>query len=74
MMQIPGAVLVIVYQGVINEADVSTWLPYLFVFLEELVLVVMIFVFRWRNRRKSLYKAIEEKQPFSPLVPIDEEM
>jgi len=51
LLQIPGALLVVVYQGILNEADFTTWVPYLLGGMEQVVLVLMVIVYKYRAKR-----------------------
>eukprot|EP01118_Nematostelium_gracile_P005978 TRINITY_DN190_c0_g1_i1.p1 TRINITY_DN190_c0_g1~~TRINITY_DN190_c0_g1_i1.p1 ORF type:complete len:262 (-),score=33.33 TRINITY_DN190_c0_g1_i1:47-832(-) len=42
LLQMPGALMVMFFQAILNGADVSTWLPYAFLFIEQLILVIML--------------------------------
>lgn len=53
LIQMPGALLVMYFQAVMNTADVTTWAPYGFQFLQQLVLVVMCFIFKFTNKNDA---------------------
>jgi len=51
-LQMPGAIVVSFYQGVLNHADFSTWAPYVLTAIQQAILIVMLVVFMIRDRRK----------------------
>jgi len=51
LLQMPGALLVMFFQSILNSADVTTWAPYAFLFIEELILVVMCLYYTIRKKR-----------------------
>jgi len=53
LLQMPGALLVMFFQAILNSADVTTWAPYAFLFVEQLILVVMCSIFNIQNRSKN---------------------
>jgi len=53
LLQMPGALLVMFFQAVLNSADITTWAPYAFLFLEQLILVVMCSIFSIQKRRNG---------------------
>jgi len=53
LLQIPGALLVIFFQGVVNKADPTTWAPYVFGCIEQIILVAMCAAFYFRNRNRT---------------------
>jgi len=50
MIQIPGALLVIIFQGLLNHADITTWGPYLISGIQQMILVVMCIIFRQKTK------------------------
>jgi uncharacterized protein with PQ loop repeat len=57
IMQLPGALLVIIFQGVLNNASITTWGPYIFGALEMTILIVMCIYYKLRKqRRESTYE------------------
>ena len=59
LLQAPGSLVVIVFQFISLNTDVTTWLPYLVTAIEQIILIVMWFVFfareraqRWKNKNK----------------------
>jgi len=50
LLQMPGALLVMFFQAVLNAADITTWAPYAFLFVEQLILVILISIYRMRER------------------------
>jgi len=53
ILQMPGALLVMFFQAVLNSADITTWAPYAFLFVEQLVLVIMCTLYRIRKDQGS---------------------
>jgi len=84
-MQIPGSILVIVFQGVLNHAPFSTWVPYVFAAIEQFILVVMIFLYKHRTivakkkreeiERASLLNFVDNQIQFDSedMLPLDQE-
>jgi len=66
-LQMPGALLVAFFQGVLNHASWTTWVPYLVGALNQLVLICMI-VFFW-IRKRIAKKRLSDK-PLSELDPL----
>eukprot|EP01119_Soliformovum_irregulare_P006903 TRINITY_DN1930_c0_g1_i2.p1 TRINITY_DN1930_c0_g1~~TRINITY_DN1930_c0_g1_i2.p1 ORF type:complete len:291 (-),score=56.29 TRINITY_DN1930_c0_g1_i2:184-1056(-) len=57
LMQLPGSLLVMYFQAILNAADFTTWMPYLFQFIQQVILVVMCAIFHfkdWRESRKGM--------------------
>jgi uncharacterized protein with PQ loop repeat len=52
-VQMPGAVVVSYYQGVLNHADFSTWAPYVLTAIQQVILIVMLVVFMIRDKKKK---------------------
>jgi len=52
MIQAPGALLVIVFQGILNRADATTWAPYGCTFLQVSMLIGLIAWFNLLEKRK----------------------
>lgn len=52
-VQMPGAVVVSYYQGVLNHADFSTWAPYVLTAIQQVILIVMLVIFMCRDKRKN---------------------
>jgi len=50
LLQMPGALLVMFFQAVLNSADVTTWAPYAFLFVEQLILVIMCSIYKYQNQ------------------------
>jgi len=53
LLQLPGALLVVFFQGVVNGADFTTWAPYIFGAIQMAILVALIFAFKLRDRARS---------------------
>jgi len=65
VLQMPGSLLVIYFQAILNAADFTTWAPYFFQCIEQGILVVMCVVFWYRDRKKgpegqALLQPVEE--------------
>lgn len=58
MIQFPGNLGIIGFQAGMNGADITTWGPYLVSAIQNLVLIVMLFFFMYRDRvlRQNLNK------------------
>jgi len=54
-IQMPGALLVVFFQGFLMKANFSTWFPYIFSAAEMTILIVLIVVYMIRDRRKAKY-------------------
>jgi uncharacterized protein with PQ loop repeat len=52
LLQLPGALLVVVFQGVVNQASWTTWVPYVFGFIQMFVLL-MILIWLWFKKRRQ---------------------
>lgn len=50
MIQFPGNLGVIGFQAGMNKADITTWGPYLISAIQNLILIVMLFFFMYRDR------------------------
>jgi len=57
ILQIPGSLLVMFFQA-FNHKDITIWLPYVFQFLQQSILVVMCVIFAVQDRMKK--KKLEE--------------
>jgi len=53
VLQMPGALLIIFFQGVLNGASYTTWAPYVFQAVQQLILIIICIVFYIRDRKKS---------------------
>eukprot|EP00698_Gefionella_okellyi_P007671 TRINITY_DN1876_c0_g1_i2.p1 TRINITY_DN1876_c0_g1~~TRINITY_DN1876_c0_g1_i2.p1 ORF type:complete len:236 (-),score=35.83 TRINITY_DN1876_c0_g1_i2:58-765(-) len=51
LIQAPGTALVVIFQAGINRAALTTWLPFLFSCVQQTVLLIICFVFWFRDRR-----------------------
>jgi len=51
LIQIPGSLLVIYFQAILNEADFTTWAPYFFQCVEQGILVAMCLIFWIRSKQ-----------------------
>jgi hypothetical protein len=45
-LQMPGNLLVIFFQGILNRSDISTWAPYAFQFIQQIGLLVLCYIFK----------------------------
>jgi len=68
LIQIPGSLLVIYFQAILNAADFTTWAPYFFQCIEQAILVVMCVIFWIRNRKRGI-----ENKPLLEEVAADKE-
>jgi len=64
-LQMPGALLVAFFQGVLNHASWTTWVPYIVGAAQQTVLIVMI-AFFWFKRRLAKKAPISEIDPLLP--------
>jgi len=48
-LQMPGNLLVIFFQGILNRSDISTWAPYFFQFIQQIVLLAMCYFFKLKR-------------------------
>jgi len=64
LMQLPGNFLVVFFQGVLQGARISTWLPNVFSITEQLILLFMIGYFWFKGSKKPVNS--EEKSLLSP--------
>jgi len=68
LIQMPGSVIVVIYQGILNNADWTTWLPYSCTAVELTILIVMWFWYKYfsvaaKNKKKlALEKEAEDKR------------
>jgi len=53
ILQMPGSLLVMFFQAVLNRSHVSIWVPYFFQFVEQLILVVLCAYFILQARKKK---------------------
>jgi len=53
LLQVPGSLLVIFFQGILNKADITTWGPYVFGAIEQMILIVMLTFFWLREKRRT---------------------
>jgi len=56
-MQMPGALLVVVFQGFLNEASWTTWVPYVFQAIQQLILIIICTIY-WNKERKKDKKGV----------------
>src|SRR5690606_25749286 len=50
LLQMPGSVIVVIYQGFFNRESFTTWLPYAVTALQQMLLIVMWFYYTILNR------------------------
>jgi len=62
LLQMPGALLVMFFQAILNSADVTTWAPYAFLFVEQLILVVMCSIFNIQKQRMKDHQNSEKQR------------
>jgi len=53
LLQMPGALIIIFFQGVLNGASYTTWAPYVFQAIQQLILIVICIVYYVRERQKK---------------------
>jgi len=46
LLQMPGAVLVVYFQGVVNHGDWTTWVPYVAQAIQQTILIALSIAFR----------------------------
>jgi len=51
-IQMPGALLVVFFQGILNHAHFTTWAPYILGAIQQTILIVMIIIFYLRDKRR----------------------
>ncbi len=59
LLQTPGGLLIVVYNAFIVPSDWSTWLPFVFSSFQQLILVIICFVFMCRERRARRVIAVD---------------
>lgn len=58
LIQMPGAVMVVYFQGIVNHGDWTTWVPYVAQAIQQLILMILYFWFcccAAIGRSKSVY-------------------
>jgi len=68
LLQFPGSLLIIFFQGVLEKASITTWGPYLLGAIQQLVLIIMCIVFRIKGRKR--YFGPETKNNTSDRTPL----
>eukprot|EP01114_Cavostelium_apophysatum_P005647 TRINITY_DN1682_c0_g1_i1.p1 TRINITY_DN1682_c0_g1~~TRINITY_DN1682_c0_g1_i1.p1 ORF type:complete len:290 (-),score=19.51 TRINITY_DN1682_c0_g1_i1:14-883(-) len=63
LIQLPGALLVVYFQGIQMKAHYTTWFPYIFSAVQMLILIILIIAFQIRSKRLRKYAANGESQP-----------
>jgi len=53
LMQIPGAILVVIFLAVLNHEDFTTWSPYVVTFIQQVILVVMCVIYMRRPKKED---------------------
>jgi len=53
LLQMPGALLVVFFQGILNASDWTTWLPYIFGAVEMTILIVLC-IYYWLRERSVM--------------------
>jgi len=67
-VQMPGALLVVFFQGILNKADFSTWFPYIFTAIELTILIILVVVFWIRDKARGKVDEVESTED-TPLIP-----
>jgi len=62
-IQMPGALLVVFFQGFLNHAHYTTWFPYTFSALQMMILIILILVFWIRDKKRKA-----PSTEFEPLI------
>eukprot|EP01102_Stenamoeba_stenopodia_P018144 TRINITY_DN6619_c0_g1_i2.p1 TRINITY_DN6619_c0_g1~~TRINITY_DN6619_c0_g1_i2.p1 ORF type:complete len:160 (+),score=26.76 TRINITY_DN6619_c0_g1_i2:241-720(+) len=52
-LQAPGALLVIVFQGILEHKGPQTWAPYVATGTQQTILIAMCLYYMWQERRKG---------------------
>uniref|UniRef100_A0A6B2LDQ5 Uncharacterized protein n=1 Tax=Arcella intermedia TaxID=1963864 RepID=A0A6B2LDQ5_9EUKA len=71
IIQCPGAFLVVGFQVTSKNPDWSTWAPMLVAGGEQLVLIVMLAYFHWRDRHKTNISLIQKEEQVT-LLPTED--
>jgi len=60
VLQMPGSLVVVFFQAVLNKADWTTWTPYLLTAVQQLILLILCLVYylRERNQKTEQDKAL----------------
>lgn len=53
LLQAPGALAVVIYQGFLQKAGWGVWVPYMAVFIQEVIILCQIFFYWWRARNST---------------------
>ena len=62
LIQTPGSAVIIVFQAILNKQNVTTWISYLFNFIEQLtiiIILIMIKIKKYREKQKLKMKELE---------------
>jgi uncharacterized protein with PQ loop repeat len=63
LIQTPGSAIIIVFQAILNKQNVTTWISYLFNFVEQLIIIVILLILKvrkYKERKKLRMKELEE--------------
>jgi len=71
LIQMPGALLVMFFQAILNSADVTTWAPYAFQFIEQLILTVMCILFNMKKKKQKGQRKSRAEEDSQPLIADD---
>jgi len=63
VLKVPGSLLVIFFQGILNKADITTWGPYVFGAIEQMILIVMLIFFWLKEKRRKRRDVDTEASP-----------
>jgi len=53
LLQAPGALVVIIFQGILEHKGPQTWAPYVATGTQQTILIVMCLYYTWQERRKG---------------------
>ena len=62
LIQTPGSAIIIVFQAILNKQNVTTWISYLFNFIEQLTIIVILIILKikkYREKQKLKAKELE---------------
>jgi cystinosin len=72
LLQMPGALLVMFFQAILNKSDISTWLPYAFLFVEQFILVTLCVYFNFQEKKRKS-KNNEKQRLLGEIESVEEE-
>ena len=62
LIQTPGSAVIIVFQAILNKQNITTWISYLFNFVEQLIIIVILIIFKikkYKEKQKLKMKELE---------------